>query len=54
MPRMGRIVLPNYPHHVVRRKENGGKYRKWGQIYLGQENKSVPNGTYLTGKGDTH
>jgi hypothetical protein len=22
MPRMGRIVLPNYPHHVVQRGHN--------------------------------
>jgi len=22
MPRMGRIVLPNYPHHVVQRGQN--------------------------------
>jgi hypothetical protein len=22
MPRMGRVVLPNYPHHVVQRGHN--------------------------------
>ncbi len=22
MPRMGRIVLPNYPHHIVQRGHN--------------------------------
>lgn len=44
MPRMGRIVLPNYPHHVVQRGHNRqvvfaaeSDYRemeKWGQIYF--------------------
>ena len=38
MPRMGRVVLPNYPHHVVQRGHNrqvvfAAAEQKRGQIY---------------------
>lgn len=32
MPRMGRVVLPNYPHHVVRRGHNRQAVSGLGQM----------------------
>lgn len=35
MPKMGRIVLPNYPHHVVQRGHN------WQVVFATEQRKAT-------------
>lgn len=40
MPRVGRVILPNYPHHVVQRGHNR-------QVVLGEKGDKEKKGTDL-------